>query len=459
MSSEGSRQKRAWRALLVCAALAAGCGRTSREAPRAKVTIESAPEQGATVLIQGVERGQTPLTVDDLPPGWVDVLLKKDNYKRTADRIEVKPGQFQKFVITMDPRVGFLSLESEPSGAEIVFDGSVRPGATPLFRYPLSIGAHSYQLTLDNYYPVTSDLDVEEDFQYDFKYVLKPKEATLIVMSRPTGAAIRLNNQLQTKKTPAQFELDPGIYLVNVYSNGFIQEESKIELGPNQEESVTLVMKQGEVPEGMALVPGGDFIWGEDGRSPDETPRRKVFLEAFYIDKHEVTNAEFKSVFPAHTFVKGQELYPVAGVSWSQAMDYAAKAGKRLPTEAEWEKAARGDDGREFPWGADFSAELCNTKEARLDAPAAAGSFLGGVSPSGCMDMAGNVYEWTVNWYDRYPGNTVVVKDYGQIYRVLRGGSFSTSKFDARCARRHFDRMDARRADYGFRCARDVTVK
>lgn len=436
-----------------------GCGPAKETGSTPAVTIDSAPEQGASVMIQGVERGVTPLTLEGLPLGWNDVLLKMDRYKRTADRIEIKAGEPQTFVIQMEPLVGYLSLESDPVGAEIILDGNTSAGKTPLFKHPLRIGDHTYELKMENYYPISETLNVEEDFQYEFKHQLKPMEATLNVLSRPTGATIRLNNQDQMKRTPSQFKLQPGTYLITVYSKGFVQEDAKVDLGPNQENTTTLVMKLGEVPPGMVLVPSGEFICGENGRSPDEGPSRKVFLDAFYIDKNEVTNAEYKKVFPGHSFAKGQELFPVTGVSWSEAMDYASKTGKRLPTEAEWEKAARGEDGREYPWGAEYSSNQCNTMESKLDGPVRVGSYLGGGSPWGCMDMAGNAYEWVVDWYDRYEGNNIIVKDYGQIYRVLRGGSFATEKFNARCARRHFDRMDAKRADYGFRCAKDVAGK
>lgn len=442
-------------AVLLAIAMLTGCGGAGRDVPNTRITIDSAPEQGALVLLDGVECGLTPLTIEGVRTGWVDVLVRKENYRLATERILVKEGVEETFVLEMEPLVGYLTLESEPSGAEILVNGE-SVGRTPMFRIPLPIGEHIYELRLANHYPVRETLEVQEDFQYELKHRLRPMEATLSVFSQPTGAQIWLNNQLQDQKTPARFRLPPGLYLVSVHSKGFIQEDERLVLEPNAEKSVTLRMRQGEVPPGMVLIPAGPFLMGEDGRSPDESPKREVFLEAFYIDRHEVTNEQFKKVFPGHTFTKGQEQLPVSGVSWTQAAQYAQAVGKRLPTEAEWEKAARGEDGREYPWGADFDKSLCNTAELDLGGPTVVGRFLGGASPYGCLDMAGNVYEWVADWYEAYPGNTLVTKDYGQIYRVLRGGSYMSGRFHARCARRHFDRMDAQRADYGFRCAKDV---
>lgn len=420
-----------------------------------RITIESAPEQGAEVLVDGIDRGLTPVTIEGVRTGWVDVLVRKENYRRATDRILVKAGAEETFVLEMEPLTGHLSLDSEPAGAEILINDNAL-GKTPMLRMPLPIGEHVYELRMPNYYPVRESLTVQEDFQYEFKHRLRPIEATLSVLSQPTGAQIWLNNQLQDRKTPARFRLAPDLYVVSVHSKGFVQEEERVTLSPNADQSVTLRMRQGTVPPGMVLIPAGNFLWGEDDRSPDESPRREMLLDAYYIDKHEVTNEQFKKVFPGHDFPKGQEQFPASGISWSQASQYAQAVGKRLPTEAEWEKAARGDDGREYPWGAEFSKSLCNTAELDMGAPTTVGRFLGGASPYGCMDMAGNVYEWVSNWYEAYPGNTQITKDYGQIYRVLRGGSFTTGRFHARCARRHFDRMDAQRADYGLRCVKDV---
>jgi formylglycine-generating enzyme required for sulfatase activity len=275
-------------------------------------------------------------------------------------------------------------------------------------------------------------------------------------MTRPTSAIIWIDEQRQLNTSPARFTLKPGTYVVAVQRDGYLRTEERVVLEPNRESKVEVVMPPGKEPPGMVLIPEGPFLMGQDGSAPDEAPRREIFVPAYYIDRTEVTNAQYKEVFTTHTYPEGEGSHPVSGVSFNDALDYAGKVGKRLPTEAEWEKAARGEDGRAYPWGEMFDRTLCNIDESGHSRPMPVGSQPLGASPYRVQDMAGNVYEWVDNWYEAYPGNQQVTKDYGQIFRVLRGGSYNTPRYDARCARRHFDRVDSARKDYGFRCVMDL---
>lgn len=436
-------------------ALLSGCG---DGAPETEVTIDSSPESGATVLVEGGTTIVTPATLRGLPEGQLNILLKKERFRDTEDQIRVEAGPPQKFVIEMEPLVGYLTLETDPTGAEVRLDDKLI-GTTPLTKFPVGVGEHKYTLSLKNYYPYTSDvLDVKADHQYgdNVKVKLKPQEGVLRITSKPTAATIWLNGAKQPLVTPQEYKLPPGPYIVDVYTTGYIMTGTKVNLNPNEPVDVALEMKPGNVPAGMVLVPGGVFLRGAAGRAPDEAPQAEIDVPSFYIDKYEVTHAEFKEVFPEHEFPEGRENFPVSGVSWNQAVAYAKAVGKRLPTEQEWEKAARGTTGQEFPWGNEFSVAVCNTKASEVGGPAERGKYIEGLSPYGCVDMAGNVYEWTQDWYQAYPGNTDVTKDYGQIFRVLRGGSYQSDRFDVRCAKRHFDKISATRADYGFRCALSV---
>ena len=427
-----------------------------KKEPVTVVTIDSVPEQGASVNIGGTIRGVTPLTIYGLEPGWNNILLKLENYHTTPDRIEVKEDQPKTFVIELKPLVGFLSIESSPQRATIMLDGEINLGQTPLVGATIPIGDHAYELTLENHYPVSKEFTVEQDYAYDYNHRIEPVEARLRVYSVPSGANIWLNALIQTKTTPASFELPPGTYSVDVHTEGYIQKGTRIALTPNDDGEVLIELLAGQAPQGMVLVPSGAFIFGEENRAPDEEPRRKLSLDAYYIDKYEVTNADFKTVFAGHEITEGENDFPAQGISWGQATAYAKTIGKRLPTEAEWEKAARGTDGREFPWGETFDATISNYKGAGLRQTARVGKFHGNTSPYGCVDMGGNVFEWTSDWYKPYPGNDRVKEDYGQRFRVLRGGSFMSDEFGLRCAGRHFDTTDSTRIDYGFRCVMDI---
>ena len=185
-----------------------------------------------------------------------------------------------------------------------------------------------------------------------------------------------------------------------------------------------------------------------------EVPQHEVEVKPYSIARHPVTNAEY-GAFVAETgaqpvesqAVGGPGDHPVWGVSVEAATDYAAWLGAtlgrtcRLPTEAEWEFAARGPDGREYPFGREWDSTLCNTVESGRNQTTAVDAFPQGASPFGVLDLAGNVEEWTSDLYEPYPGGAFIEDDIstavGRRYHVLRGGSFALGGDLARCARRH----------------------
>jgi iron(II)-dependent oxidoreductase len=232
----------------------------------------------------------------------------------------------------------------------------------------------------------------------------------------------------------------------------------------------------------MILIPAGEFIMGspEGEGDDDEHPQHTVFLDAFYIDKYEVTNAQYKQFIDAtgreapkywddENFNQpDQPVVGVVGVDWYDAVAYAKWAGKRLPTEAEWEKAARGTDGRKYPWGNEWDNQKCNSGADGdgYEYTAPVGSFPDGASPYGVMDMVGNVCEWVADWYDsnyysRSPQQNPKGPDYGEesaFGGVLRGGSWTIPDATAlRCADRYWLSRGIWNLDWGFRCAQDVT--
>jgi formylglycine-generating enzyme required for sulfatase activity/RsiW-degrading membrane proteinase PrsW (M82 family) len=254
-------------------------------------------------------------------------------------------------------------------------------------------------------------------------------------------------------------------------------------------------------PPDMVYVPAGEFIMGSTvaqvdyalalcseyigdqcKRSwfEDERPQHTVYLDAFYIDKTEVTNAQCQACVeagvcdaPSDTTYYDDADYaqhPVVYASWNDADAYCRWAGKRLPTEAEWEKAARGTDGWTYPWGNTFDGSELNFCDKncpyKLDASvddgyagtAPVGSYQGGASSYGALDMVGNVYEWVADWYDpgyynQSPGRNPPGPDSGE-KRVLHGGSWGNDPSFVRSANRYGNAPDYRNNFVGFRCAR-----
>lgn len=197
----------------------------------------------------------------------------------------------------------------------------------------------------------------------------------------------------------------------------------------------------------MVFVPSGEFLMGgvpTEHADADEQPQHSVYLDAFWMDKYEVTNAQYKRCvdvgrcrMPLSTESATRKLYygnpqyenyPVVTVSWDDARTFCEWAGKRLPTEAEWEKSARGTDGRIYPWGNAFDKSKANVGEGSRGDTTAVGSYPTGASPYGVMDLAGNVWEWVQDWYDpdyygKSPRNNPVGPPSGT-YRTTRGGSW-----------------------------------
>jgi formylglycine-generating enzyme required for sulfatase activity len=212
-----------------------------------------------------------------------------------------------------------------------------------------------------------------------------------------------------------------------------------------------------EVP-GMVMVTAGKFIFGDKDEGTEET----IDLRAFYIDKYEVTNEAYKKVAHDHKFPPDKAKHPVVNVSWHDANTYCKTLGKRLPTEEEWEKAARGTDGRLYPWGKSFDKAKANTREGgappvpashqhdhsaqkKVETKGAApvGSYEAGKSPYGVYDMSGNVREWTDGWYDEK-----------KIYRAVRGGSFIDDAESVYTFTVRKSIPEDSKAYIGFRCAK-----
>ena len=271
---------------------------------------------------------------------------------------------------------------------------------------------------------------------------------------------------------------------------------------PSQQPGMEPVEEQTRISETdaavMDYVPAGSFWMGSttDDRYAyqNEMPQREVTLDAFWIDQTEVTNAKYAACVNAgvcdpptafgmiklnsmtrDSYYDNPEFdnYPVVYVNWFSAQTYCEWAGKRLPTEAEWEKSARGTDGRIFPWGnQNVTGKMANLADANTDYDwtmrfiddgfadtSPAGNYSAGASPYGALDMAGNVWEWVSDWYDeeyyQSAPNTNPIGPAEGDYKVLRGGCWQSSNWGIRSAIRSRLSPDTSYSYVGFRCVMD----
>ncbi len=227
----------------------------------------------------------------------------------------------------------------------------------------------------------------------------------------------------------------------------------------------------------MRLVSAGEFTMGSNNGDTNEYPPHKVKLKAFYMDVYEVTNDEYrncvdvgKCTSPAFSTLGGflssyydnpqYGDYPVVYVNWLQARTYCAWRGAELPTEAQWEKAARGADGRTYPWGEGIGCTSSNYAYC-VGTTSEVGRFRKGTSPYGLYDLSGNVWEWVADWYsETYYQNSPSPSDPSGpdvgTYRILRGGSFVDDENLQRSSFRNRDLPENYNWNIGFRCAKDA---
>lgn len=243
--------------------------------------------------------------------------------------------------------------------------------------------------------------------------------------------------------------------------------------GTSAEEPARATSAAQLIPEDMVSIPAGPFVRGADVGGFDEQPRETVYLSAFSIDRYEVTHHHYEEFVaaaghrnpgPPARYAKNLGRLrganqPIVYVSWDDAKQYCEWKGKRLPTEAEWEKAMRGTDGRLWPWGNTDRPDAANLARVSdgFDVSAPVGSFTLDVSPFGVADGTGNVMEWVADWYGESYYRTGPKRDpqgpaHG-VFKVLRGGGYTSTGSDIRITSRSKMVPDFRDETIGFRCA------
>ena len=248
------------------------------------------------------------------------------------------------------------------------------------------------------------------------------------------------------------------------------QLQEKIQQKPKQVHEKTVLAQSQD--QSMAVVPAGEFTMGSSTGQPDEQPAHRVYLNAFSMDKHHVSVGQYARFLDATSHetppdwsIMNQsrnQKRPIVNVDWADADAYCKWAGKRLATEAEWEKAARGTDGRIYPWGnqlpARIHANFNNEQWSNHWVLTPVGSFEEGKSPYGIYDMAGNVWEWVSDWYDQdyyktSPSQNPTGPPKGG-HKVIRGGSWGSNADGLRSAERETHLPSFRGFGTGFRCAK-----
>jgi serine/threonine protein kinase len=279
--------------------------------------------------------------------------------------------------------------------------------------------------------------------------------AKLKIMTNPQGAEVIISGEEKVLgKTPLyNIDTKPGYYTLSFRLGGYLDFSMPIFIERKEQKVISIkLFKEGEIKEGMVYVPAGEYFSGDPSIS-----LVKTYLKPFFIDRFEVTCSQYKKFIDAtghrapfgwrnRTIPKGKENHPVTSISFEDASAYAQWAGKRLPTAEEWEKSARGTDARIFPWGKNYDTSRLNCgKTMGKQRTKEIGSFPAGISPYGCYDMAGNVWEWT-------SGSPAGKED----FRIICGGGWSNELRECTTYNQKSEKIKTRSASIGFRCVLDA---
>ena len=457
---------------------------------------------GAKIFIDGNEWGQTPRLVSPLEVGEHSVLLTMEGFRDVVRQVKIAKGITASMNVVLEKVYGSIKVTSSPAGANVYLNGVLKGTTTAqgLSLSGLEIKTYAVKVTHPGYAPYEVDAAIMPDEVIEVNAVLSPKPGSIVITSTPSGAQVSVNGAPKGNTPCSVTNLEPGTYKVTVSKEGYENGEVSVTVGPGESVAKSVVLKKTLTPsvppstggrgtvlgltylstnaqgykeyrnekDGSILIeiPAGSFTMGSDDGDSDEKPVHTVHLDKYYIGKYEVTVGQFKKFcqatgrnMPEQPTWNNRDDHPVVNVNWNDAKDYCDWAGLRLPTEAEWEKAARGTDGRKYPWGNTWDASKCNSGEKgdSYEYTSPVGSFPQGVSPYGCYDMAGNVWEWCNDWHDKdyyasSPSSNPAGPSSGD-YRVLRGGSWDDDAGNCRSANRWWNNPGSRYNNDGFRVA------
>ncbi|MCX5868379.1 MAG: SUMF1/EgtB/PvdO family nonheme iron enzyme [Proteobacteria bacterium] len=478
---------------------------TLRVQPQGLGTLEinTQPDK-CRIFIDSEDCGLSPRIIESIPAGERTVVLTRDGYVNSTEVVRIEKGKRVVLNKTLSPQTGsvLVSLSNpafEQEKASVYLDGKYI-GVLPREGRILKIGniltgQHALRVDHPDYEPIEENIEIRHNATEQANLELKGKPGRILIASTPASAAVYLNG-VQRGETPFSGNLIPGRHRLRVSLPRYNPTEQDIEIKPNRPLSVSLELEalppgqKSYERAGMIFIPAGEFMMGcneayDHQCENDEKPYHRLYLDAYYIDKYETTVGEYEMCVGAGKCGKpdqggycnwkkeDREDHPVNCVDWYQADAYCHWKGERLPTEAEWEKAARGTQGLIYPWGNEFDCEKNEEDGTRLRVLSVLGGndrdryqdtapvtcFISGVSPYGIFDLAGNVWEWVRDWYgDKYyqgsPARNPQGPPLGNL-RGIRGGSWYNSiPTNFRASNRNSQDPLNRRAYTGFRCAR-----
>ena len=444
------------------------------------LVIESSPS-GAKVTMGGREVGTTPYRNERMASGEHLVSLVLDLYRSVANEVvEVKDGEVTKKTYALEADFGTVSVDSEPKGARVLVSGK-EMGKTPA-ELRLSPGDYEVVLDLEGHRGRSFKVAVARGASVSITSAqakLERKEFSLTVLADPPvpGAKIWLDGKETGKTAPETLGgVSEGTHTLEVRTE---KSSGKVDVSGRDGEAKTATVALKEVSgpvvaappggqvaqgsgaaEGMVLIPGGTFwmgcVPGDSECKDGEKPRHQVTVDSFYMDTHEVTQAQYERVMGKNpSDFKNCSDCPVENVSWDDARSYCSKVGKRLPSEAEWEYAARGGKDGEVRHGSLGDVAWYDGNSEKKTHP------VGKKAPNGfgLYDMLGNVYEWCSDWYDEgYYAKSPLKDPHGAesgAYRVLRGGSWFNVSRNVRASGRFGYTPGTGYYNLGFRCVRD----
>lgn len=364
--------------------------------------------------------------------------------------------------------LGRLSIDADPEKSLVYLDDTLY-GEIPLSIENLLPKTYRIRITLTDYAEVNETITLEPRADEVRQFVLLKLKGDLLVETDPPGAKIIFQDH-EEGLSPLKITFkDVGTYEISAekYTPEKIYRfKGQVTIKPGENRIKIDRFTTVKVPPGMILIPYGEFTMGSDKGSPNETPVHKVFLKSYYIDKYEVSWADFLKYIKAESrpkpFYAGDPRFnvpghPAVGITFNEAEAYAEWLNKRLPTEAEWEKAAKGNKNLKYPWGNEFAVNKVN---CAIDADgyqttAPVDSFPIGANSFGLLNMVGNIWEWCSDFYNAtyyYVSPSRNPKGpKNETRRILRGGSWNDSRFDARTTRRWSYWPDLKRNYIGLR--------